>query len=402
MQKCICVTGTSGFIGPNVVADLLKMGYKVKALVKNMPAGNREIEDVEYFEIDQLELAFRDADTLLHLAARNNDSDSTAEEFDKDNFELTKDLALAANAFGVQKFIFVSTTRAINPKHDDFYSVSKAKAEAWLTNSFSGDMQICIARLPPVHGPKTKNKLANLEKLPRLVKIFLLTQLRALTPIVSVIEVSSNLCKLIEKAALPREVMISSPLTRSSSYWGFFLLTNACFILLSLIMLPLLIAIAVAISITSKGPILFLQMRVGKHKTPYTCIKFRTMALGTKQQGTHLVSASSITRIGSFLRKTKLDEFPQAINILTGRMSLIGPRPCLPIQQDVVQERDILGVYKLTPGISGLAQVHDVDMSTPKKLAVYDQRYYASRSILVDCKIALQTATGRGQGDLVK
>ncbi len=401
-RKCICVTGATGFIGSAIVADLLNNGYKVRALVREIPIAEQQLKNVDYFPYEQLDSALRNAYACLHFAAKNNDAVSTEKEFIKDNFELTKELIVAADKSGVEKFIFASSTKALSHKSNDWYSQSKLKSENWIEEAFSGNMQICTLRLPPVYGPNTKNKLSKLEPLPQPLRSFTLNQLRALTPIVSVSEVSVSVRDLISNKNLPRELMLSSPLTCSSSYWLFYFLINAAFVVLCILLLPVLIAISGIVFATSKGPVLFLQKRIGKNTVPYTCIKFRTMAQGTKQQGTHLVSASSVTKIGSFLRKSKIDELPQAINIATGKMSLIGPRPCLLNQQEVIDERNLLDAYKITPGISGLAQVSDIDMSTPKKLATYDQRYCASRSIITDCKIILQTITGRGQGDLVR
>ena len=97
------------------------------------------------------------------------------------------------------------------------------------------------------------------------------------------------------------------------------------------------------------------------------------MHLNTVSAGTHLVDSSHITRIGQFLRKTKLDELPQLINVLMGKMSVVGPRPCLLNQEHLVRERKKRDVFSVKPGITGLAQVHHIDMSTPQKLAKYDQ-----------------------------
>ena len=123
------------------------------------------------------------------------------------------------------------------------------------------------------------------------------------------------------------------------------------------------------------------------------------MKLGTKNTGTHDVAASSITSIGGFLRRTKIDELPQVYNILRNELSLIGPRPCLENQLELIHAREAQGVFDIKPGITGYAQIHDVDMSDPKKLANYDAHYVACRGLLMDFKIMLKTALGKGQGD---
>lgn len=163
----------------------------------------------------------------------------------------------------------------------------------------------------------------------------------------------------------------------------------------------LLVLVWLAVKVSSSGPGIFAQPRVGQHKKPFTCYKFRTMTTGTAQVATHQVAASSVTRVGRILRATKLDELPQVINILKGEMSLVGPRPCLPNQTELVEERDQLGVYELQPGITGLAQVNNIDMSDPARLATVDAQYALDRSIGLDIRLLLATFLGKGQGDKI-
>ena len=115
------------------------------------------------------------------------------------------------------------------------------------------------------------------------------------------------------------------------------------------------------------GAPIFKQQRVGKNQKPFTLLKFRTMNVNTKSVATHLANSSSVTKLGAFLRKSKLDELPQLINVLRGDMSLVGPRPNLFNQEELIAERDKRGVYDFLPGITGLAQINEIDMSTPQK-----------------------------------
>jgi lipopolysaccharide/colanic/teichoic acid biosynthesis glycosyltransferase len=125
------------------------------------------------------------------------------------------------------------------------------------------------------------------------------------------------------------------------------------------------------------------------------------MYVSAPNAGTHEVPASAVTPLGHFLRRTKLDELPQVINILRNDMSLVGPRPCLPTQSDMIVERRSLGVFEIKPGITGLAQVRGIDMSNPVGLAACDREYLQLQSLLLDTKIILQTARGAGAGDNV-
>ena len=149
------------------------------------------------------------------------------------------------------------------------------------------------------------------------------------------------------------------------------------------------------------GPAIFAQPRVGRGGQVFTCYKFRTMTIGTKQAGTHEVSSAAVTPLGAKLRRYKLDELPQLWNVLWGDMSLIGPRPCLPAQEELVRLRSQAGVLHIRPGISGLAQVSGVDMSDPARLVAWDARYIALRGLILDMRLILQTALGAGQGDRV-
>jgi O-antigen biosynthesis protein WbqP len=150
------------------------------------------------------------------------------------------------------------------------------------------------------------------------------------------------------------------------------------------------------------GSPLFLQTRVGRHKKAFTLIKFRTMKKDTASVASHLVNANAITPFGSFLRKTKLDELPQLWNVLKGEMSLVGPRPCLFNQEELIAEREQRRVFDYRPGITGLAQVNEIDMSTPVLLAETDKQMLDRLNIKNYFTYILQTATGKGAGDRVK
>lgn len=167
------------------------------------------------------------------------------------------------------------------------------------------------------------------------------------------------------------------------------------------IALPLLLGLALAIRRDSPGPAIFTQVRVGRQEKPFTLFKFRTMAVGTRQVGTHEVTGASVTRFGAKLRHYKLDELPQAWNLLVGNLTLVGPRPCLPIQQELVSERRRRGVNAVKPGLTGLAQVLGVDMSDPVRLAELDAAYVANRGVALDLALLARTFLGAGKGDRV-
>jgi lipopolysaccharide/colanic/teichoic acid biosynthesis glycosyltransferase len=150
------------------------------------------------------------------------------------------------------------------------------------------------------------------------------------------------------------------------------------------------------------GSPLFTQERVGRNKKPFTLVKFRTMKPNTLPVATHLADVSAVTKLGHFFRRTKLDELPQLWNVLKGDMSLVGPRPCLFNQHELITERNSRGVFSVRPGITGLAQINRIDMSTPKLLAQVDARMLQDMSVRTYFEYIIKTVTGAGRGDRIR
>ena len=149
-------------------------------------------------------------------------------------------------------------------------------------------------------------------------------------------------------------------------------LLDFLFSLLGIFILSPLLVLLLIVGLFDNSSPLFKQTRVGIHQKPFTLIKFRTMPLGTKLAATHLVRNLKLSFFSSFLRKTKLDEIPQLWNVLQGEMSLVGPRPCLLNQKKLINERKKRGVFKIRPGITGLAQIKGITMKHPTLLAKTD------------------------------
>lgn len=168
-----------------------------------------------------------------------------------------------------------------------------------------------------------------------------------------------------------------------------------------LLLWPVVVLLAVVGWFDNRSP-LFLQTRVGQGQQSFTLVKFRTMCVGTASVATHLVDPNSVSRWGRFLRRTKLDELPQLWNVMWGQMSLVGPRPCLLNQQELIAEREALGVFRVKPGVTGLAQVQGVDMSTPKRLAMIDAQMIQQMSVRLYFQLIIQTALGSGSGDRIQ
>ena len=191
------------------------------------------------------------------------------------------------------------------------------------------------------------------------------------------------------------------PIKRS----GDFILSLGSIILMS----PIFVLLALFIKLDSKGPIFFFQKRVGIHKSHFMIYKFRTMRIDAPSDTpTHLLKNPNqhITRMGHFLRRTSLDELPQLINILRGDMSVIGPRPALWNQYDLIEERDQYGANDIRPGLSGWAQINGRDELPIPVKAQLDGIYVEKLSFIFDCKIFFMTAliaiTGKGLSEGAK
>lgn len=166
-------------------------------------------------------------------------------------------------------------------------------------------------------------------------------------------------------------------------------------------LMPLIFLIFLILYFENKSP-LFFQERIGKNSKIFTLIKFRTMTNGTKNCPTHLVDPSKITVLGTFLRKTKMDEIPQLWNVLIGEMTFVGPRPCLPSQIELINYRKNLKLDSFLPGITGLAQIKGIDMSNPFQLSKTELEMMQKFNLKYYFYFIFKTIIGNGLGDRVK
>lgn len=163
--------------------------------------------------------------------------------------------------------------------------------------------------------------------------------------------------------------------------------------------LPLCLLLLILIRFDSPGAPLLVQRRVGRDGKPFRMLKLRTMRARTGDMPSHHVQATQITRLGRILRRVKVDELPQLANVLSGSMSLVGPRPCLPSQTELIEERRARDLLRFRPGITGPAQVQGVDMSEPARLASVEAAYFHHATVASDLILILGTALGGGIGD---
>lgn len=168
-----------------------------------------------------------------------------------------------------------------------------------------------------------------------------------------------------------------------------------------LVLWPLWVVLYIIGMFDTGSPIL-VQDRMGKGLVPFKLYKFRTMHRDTKHVASHLACDSSVTSFGRFLRKTKLDELPQLVNVLKGDMSLVGPRPVILSQTEVIEARQMKDVYNHLPGVTGLSQINKIDTSNPIRLAAVDAKMLKELTLRNYFTFILATVIGKGQGDNVK
>lgn len=394
-NKKIVVTGATGFVGLQMIPLLVQMGATL-LLVGRTPAKLAELfpghSYCEYADIPHFASGF---DQVIHLAAQNNNALADYDQFVAANVSLVARVIQLAKEAKIPQFINISTIHALDEKNQGFYA--KSKRQGFDLIKMEPGIVITTLYLPLLYSSVWGGKLEILNRLPKGLANFVFKPLAAMKPTLHIRKLATELydCKFTE-----REVIITDGQRHNIVYQALSRSIDLVFAFsIVLFFWWMLIIIAMIIRHRSDGPALFRQQRVGQNGQIFTCLKFRTMAVGTAHVATHEVSKQSISPLGGFLRKYKLDELPQIWNIFLNQIKLIGPRPCLPTQLELIQERNLKHVLDLKPGISGLAQVHRIDMSNPEILAQWDSRYLSLQCLVLDVQIIIATVIGRGNGD---
>jgi lipopolysaccharide/colanic/teichoic acid biosynthesis glycosyltransferase len=396
----IVISGASGFLGQILVPLLEKKGHQVIPLGRSLGKldaifPGRENMDYES-NFDQLS----GVNVFLHLAVLNSDIFSTDSEFTKVNDELTIRMAELARKIEASEYVFVSSFHALDKNNLSQYAASKRSAIEKL-KAFSG-VRCTVFHLPLVYSKTWSGKLRVLNKLPSSIATMIFRALSAMKPSLDVARFAEELLANRQSDGFS-EMLLADDLGENNYYTftkKFLDMLAGVVIIVGLSWLLFLLWLLIKAGSSGSG--FFEQQRVGRHGQTFTCYKFRTMKVGTLQVGTHEVQPDSVTRLGKFLRRYKLDELPQALNLLKGEMSLVGPRPSLPIQTDVLKKRQFFGVLDMLPGITGLSQVMGVDMSDATRLAETDAIYMQTRSLSLDAKLIWATICGKGMSDRIK
>lgn len=399
VQPRIVVTGASGRIGQQLVPLLRDMGAVVMVVGRDAQKLCEMFPGQMACTYEDLPQSAAGADLLLHLAVLNNDVEAPVSEFERVNVGLTLEVAELAKSAGIKRMLNISSTHALDENNHSPYAETKRRAASELARI--DGLDVVNFFLPAVIGTSLAGTLGALNKVPAPVRALAISALSALKPTVQI----GTLAQAIWQAAIQphaEDRIISEGQAHNLWFRTAKRTIDLAFALVVLIFFWwLLLIVGIAIKLQSPGPAIFAQERVGRCGKTFTCYKFRTMRVGTPNVGSHDAPRDAITPIGKFMRSSKLDELPQVWNIIKNEISLVGPRPSLPIQTQLIEERRARGVLSVKPGITGLAQVNAIDMSDPTRLAKCDARYVRLQSLLLDIKLIVQTALGRGGGDRV-
>ncbi|MEM1376726.1 MAG: hybrid nucleoside-diphosphate sugar epimerase/sugar transferase [Pseudomonadota bacterium] len=384
----IIVTGATGKLGLHVVKHLSQR-HKVLVAGRDRDKLATLFPEQTSVEFKQIDTLTGTADAIVHLAALNNDTANTHAEYTAINAELTVQLADSARRIGAHRFVYLSSIRAYAPSKTDSYGCSKKLGEEKL-RAIDG-LDIRIVRAAAVIDIGGSSILKKIDHMPALLKPIIFAVASCVKPTAELADVFAA----IDTALIGSGPSLHYATKRQRNNKAYAaikrsidLIGAGVLFLLTFWLFPL---IAIAIRVTDGPPIMFRQTRLGEQEAPFELYKFRTMRIGTPNVGTAEAPQDAVTKLGRVLRRLKLDELPQIINVVRGNLSLIGPRPGLPNQTTLAEERRQLGVFEVMPGLTGLSQLSGLDMSEPQKLAERDAEYIALRTTAFDLSIAFRT-----------
>lgn len=398
LSQKIVITGASSFIGRQLVPLLSDAGHDLLLVERDSASLQTQYASFTCCNYDDARDLARGFDKLFHLDVLSNTANVRCEEFERVNVGLLGEALGLAMSAHIPRFVNVTSFHALSDR-DTPYTRSRRRGLD-VVNAASG-IEVLNLFLPAVYGDEFAGKLLLVTRLPKFLREPALTFFTAMAPSVHVKRVAQFLISDDEWS--DRDVFLANPQDENIVFRVGKALIDILFVFGVVgVFGCLLLIVWLLIPLDSRGPGIFTQTRISMGGKPSTVYKFRTMKLGSRQAGTHEMTATSVTRLGAFLRKTKLDELPQVVNIILGNISLTGPRPCLPVQTQLIAERKKRGVYHVRPGITGLSQINNVDMSDPAMLSRLDARYIAQRSLPFELKIIFATLLGSGSSDKIQ
>ena len=395
----IIVTGASGFVGSLIVPELNKKDIKMLLVGRCKNKLKRVFSEYNICDYDELKKFAKNYDCIIHLATFNNARKNNILKAKKENLEIFKKVFEIAKLHDLFIFNF-SSTHSLDLTYKTDYAESKREIEKFINNTNYYGIETLY--MPFIYGKKLSGKLKILNIFPNFISRIIFYLFSALKPTVNIQTIINYLLKSNREVKIKKLNIISENIIKN---FIFLFLKSFGFIFFFysfLILWWLFISIWLFVKLETPGPGIIFQKRVGKHGKIFNCLKFRTMKSGVKQAPTHQMSLNDLTFFGSFLRKTKLDELPQIFNIILNEMSLVGPRPCLEIQNELIAKRKEFNILDIKPGVTGFAQINKVDMSDIYEITKFDYIYLKTQSILNDIKIIIKTVFGAGNIDNIK
>ena len=396
----IVVGGVSGSFGRLLVPALVKHGAKLILIDFDKNALKREFPNSIVGNYSDLSEIGHKADIFLNLTVLN---ETCSFPVDRDQIGVERpsllELLSMSKELAITHFINVCSSCKLSKNFHGCFEEDKFLSKV-IENS---DKSVGLVNLylPDIYGDHFCGIYKVFIHLPKRFMATALGVKSALKPIIHVDQLSDW---VMHDALFARgEVILTTRQANNLLYLSIKRMIDILAALVGVIFcsFPMLM-IWLLIALKQEGSVIFGQQRVGLNGVVFTCFKFRTMVLGTEQKATHEINRSAVTPVGKWLRRYKLDELPQLWNVLCGQMSLIGPRPCLPEQQELLLLRQSKGVLSVRPGVSGLAQLAGVDMSDPSRLLLWDNRYISLRGLSLDIRLIIQTFLGGGRGDRVE
>jgi lipopolysaccharide/colanic/teichoic acid biosynthesis glycosyltransferase len=384
----VVISGASGSVGSQLVPLLVQAGHTLLLISRDVKKLTAQFPGINVTSLDTWETCAGGYDIFLHLAVLKVEGAGISEGFERVNSDLTGTLAAGARRAGIPRFIYPSPIQVLLPGRKSRYIESKRAGESDARANFGEFTEIIY--LGRILRSRQARRQSHLYPLAWGLESFFSSFLSAFHPTTSIKAVAGCLDRPGAFGS-DQAAILTDRQTENSCYQIWRAMIDVAFVTLTFLLLPFVMVAWLAVLVEDGRPGFFSQERVGRGEVFFRCLKLRTMRSGTVSRGTHLVSQAAITGVGRGLRQSKIDELPQAWNIIRGEMSLIGPRPCLPNQLEVVAARRLRGIFNYRPGLTGWAQVNGIDMREPEKVAKYDSQYLGLQSVSCDLWILGKT-----------
>jgi lipopolysaccharide/colanic/teichoic acid biosynthesis glycosyltransferase len=383
MVKRIAIPGASGFIGKQLVLLLEANGHELVLIGRDLNKLRELFPGRRTTDYNNLHEALEGVSAVIYLAVLNNHIHASEREFENANVSLLNSVVSQSQAAKVKQFIYLATTH--DHAANSTYARSKAKAAELLIHVQTP--KVVIMRLPIVYGEKFTGKLGWLNPVPAALRAILFPIVASVKPTLNITKLANEIEKVLN-AETSQELLLTD---QQQFNWFYFATRRtvdfAFAISFILLFWWVFVILWLAVKVTSNGSGIVAQQRVGRFGAAFPLYKFRSMSEETVKAGSHETESASLTKVGGFLRKTGLDGLSQIFNILRGEISLIGPQPCLEAHEELLIARIERNILDVLPGITGYAQIQNIQASDPERLADADELYVNIRTLPLDFHI---------------